>query len=192
MRKIALQHRSMKLEDLQLLLESNVHEHRAAALEILVAQYKRGDEEQRRRIFDFYLSNTHCVNNWDLVDASCRGIVGEHLRTRPRKLLDKLARSKSLWERRIAMVSTMPLVWAGETEDALRIAEVLLDDEHDLIHKAVGWLLREVGDEDQTALMNFLKKHYERIPRTALRYAIEHFPTEERKKMLKGKFTDLS
>jgi 3-methyladenine DNA glycosylase AlkD len=188
MRKIALRYRDLKLDDLQRLLDSKVHEHRAAALEILVSQYKRGDEKTRQQIFDLYLRNTKCVNNWDLVDASCRGIVGEHLRTRPRKVLDKLARSKSLWERRIAMVSTMPLVWGGETDDALRIAELLLDDAHDLIHKAVGWLLREVGDEDQAALVGFLKKHYERVPRTALRYAIEHFPMEQRKQMLKGEF----
>jgi 3-methyladenine DNA glycosylase AlkD len=188
MRKIALRYRDLRLDDLQRLFDSKVHEHRAAALEVLVSQYKRGDEKDRQQIFDFYLRNTKCVNNWDLVDASCRGIVGEHLRTRPRKVLDKLARSKSLWERRIAMVSTMPLVWEGETDDALRIAGLLLGDEHDLIHKAVGWLLREVGDENQAVLVGFLTEHYERVPRTALRYAIEHFPIELRKQMLRGKF----
>jgi len=188
LRKIAKQYRELEIEELEMLLRSRAHEHRAAALEILVEQYRRGDDKVRRQVFDFYLHNTRYVNNWDLVDGSCRGIVGEHLRTRSRRVLDKLARSESVWERRIAMVSTMPLVWGGETDDALRIAELLLDDAHDLIHKAVGWLLREVGDEDQAALVGFLKKHYERVPRTALRYAIEHFPMEQRKQMLKGEF----
>jgi 3-methyladenine DNA glycosylase AlkD len=188
LRRIALRYRTLDLDDLQRLLEAEVHEYRAAALEILVAQYKGGDEGLREVIVDFYLRNTQHVNNWDLVDGSCREILGEHLKTRSRRVLANLARSKSLWERRIAMVSTMTLVWAGEVDDALRTAEVLLDDRHDLIHKAVGWVLREVGDLDETALLSFLKKHYDRLPRTALRYAIEHFPVEERKKMLAGSF----
>jgi 3-methyladenine DNA glycosylase AlkD len=115
--------------------------------------------------------------------------VGGHLRTGSRKLLTKLARSKSLWERRIAMVSTMALVRDGDLEDALRVAEMLLDDRHDLIHKAIGWVLRVVGDEDRAALVSFLKTHYARVPRTALRYAIEHFSAGERKKMLAGEFS---
>jgi len=190
LRKITRGYRELEFDELQVMLQSKIHEHRSAALEILVEQYKRGDDKTRKQVFDFYLRNLGCVNNWDLVDGSCRGIVGEHLRTRSRRLLDKLARSESVWERRIAMVSTMALIRAGETEDALRVAENLLDDEHDLIHKAVGWLLREVGDCDQAALLRFLKKHYARVPRTALRYAIEHFDAEKRKRMLKGDFSD--
>ncbi len=188
MRRIALQYRALALSDLKKLLDSRIHEYRAAALEILATQYAYGDEKQREAIVDFYLQNTSRINNWDLVDASARPILGEYLKTRPRRILRTLAKSKSLWERRIAIVSTMTLVWAGELEDAMEIAEMLLDDEHDLIHKAVGWVLREAGIQDRARLIAFLEKHYERMPRTALRYAIEHFPSEQRKKMLAGLF----
>jgi 3-methyladenine DNA glycosylase AlkD len=189
MRRIALKYRTLALADLQTLLNSKIHDHRAAALEILVAQYARGDKNQRKEIVDFYLRNTSRVNSWDLVDASSRPILGEHLKTNPRRILRTLAKSESLWERRIAIVSTMTLVWAGELDDAMRIAEILLDDKHDLIHKAVGWVLREAGIKDRARLLAFLEKHYARMPRTALRYAIEHFPLEQRKKMLKGNFS---
>jgi 3-methyladenine DNA glycosylase AlkD len=188
MRRIALKYRALTLADLQKLLNSKIHDHRAAALEILVAQYARGDKKQRKEIVDFYLQNTSRINNWDLVDGSARPILGEHLKNYPRRILRTLAKSESLWERRIAIVSTMTLVWAGELDDALQIAELLLDDKHDLIHKAVGWVLREAGIKDRARLVAFLAKHYARMPRTALRYAIEHFPSEQRKKMLKGNF----
>jgi 3-methyladenine DNA glycosylase AlkD len=192
LRKIALKYRSLTMPDLQRLLESKIHEHRAAALEVLVAQYERGEKKTREGIVTFYLKSTNHINNWDLVDASSRPILGEHLKTHPRKVLKQLAKSKNLWERRIAMVSTMTLVWAGELDDAFQIAEVLLDDEHDLIHKAVGWVLREAGRKDRKRLVAFLEAHYARLPRTALRYAIEHFVPEQRKKMLTGNFNLLS
>ncbi|HLH33069.1 MAG TPA: DNA alkylation repair protein [Alloacidobacterium sp.] len=188
MRRTALKYRGLKLDDIQKLLDSRIHEYRAAALEILVAQYAKADERKRNTIVDFYLKNTSRMNNWDLVDASTRPILGEHLKTHPRKILKKLAKSKSIWERRIAMVSTMQLVWAGELDDAFEIAEMLLEDEHDLIHKAVGWVLREAGIEDRSRLLAFLEKNYARLPRTTLRYAIEHFAPEQRKKMLSGLF----
>jgi 3-methyladenine DNA glycosylase AlkD len=188
MRRIALKHRALKLADLQKLLDSRIHDHRAAALEILAWQYARADAQQRKEIVDFYLRNTSRINNWDLVDASSRPILGEHLKTHPRKILRTLAKSESLWERRIAIVSTMTLVWAGELDDAMQIAEMLLGDRHDLIHKAVGWVLREAGVKDRARLIEFLKKHHARMPRTALRYAIEHFPPEQRKEMLQGRF----
>lgn len=188
-RKIVKRYRTLSLADLEKLLASKDHEVRLAALMILVAQYERGDELLRREIFDLYLRNTRHINNWDLVDCSCREIVGAHLKSRSRKLLTKLANSESLWERRIAMISTMPFVWERDTSDALRIAEILLDDKHDLIHKATGWVLREVGDADRTILLQFIRKHYDRIPRTALRYAIEHFPAAERKQILSGQFS---
>ena len=188
LRKIALQHRSLALADLKTLLNSKLHEHRGAALEILVAQYKRGDEKQRRQVVRFYLANTRGINNWDLVDASCRPILGEHLKTNPRAILDKLCRSKNLWERRIAIISTMSLVWAGELDDAFRISEALLADKHDLMHKAVGWVIREAGRKDRARLLEFLETHYARIPRTALRYAIERFPPDQRRKLLAGNF----
>ena len=192
LRKIALQHRTLSLADLKILLSSKFHEHRGAALEILVEQYKRADEKQRKQIVRFYLSNTRGINNWDLVDVSCRPILGEHLKTHPRAIpktiLDKLCRSKNLWERRIAIISTMSLVWVGELDDAFRLAEALLDDQHDLMHKAVGWVLREADRKDRARLLAFLETHYTRIPRTALRYAIEHFPPDQRKKLLTGNF----
>jgi 3-methyladenine DNA glycosylase AlkD len=187
-RRIALRYRDLGFKDLELLLQSKVHEYRFVALQILVAQYKGGDEEMREKVVDFYLSHTDCVNNWDLVDASAGGILGMHLKTHPRGVLLRLVASESLWERRIAMIATMTLVRTGETKDALQVAKMLLGDSHDLIHKAVGWVLREVGVADRPALLAFLKKHYERLPRTALRYAIEHFSPEARKKMLMGQF----
>lgn len=187
LRRITKQYKELSLADVEKLLAAREHECRLAALLILVAQYQRGDDAVQREILDLYLSNTMYINNWDLVDASCREIVGAHLQRGSRKLLTRLARSKSLWERRIAMVSTMQLVWDGELDDALRVAEMLLDDRHDLIHKAVGWVLREVGDVDRAALVGFLEQHYQRVPRTALRYAIEHFPAPQRKQILAGK-----
>ncbi len=188
LRKIALRYKSLSLDELQCLLVSKEHEVRVAALEILVAQHRLGDEALQKKILRIYLRNTRYINNWDLVDCSCRDIVGGHLKAGPRKLLDKLAKSKNIWERRIAMISTMPLIRGGDVETPLRVAETLLDDPHDLIHKAVGWVLRVVGDQDRAALLRFLKKHYERVPRTALRYAIEHLPEAERKKILAGQF----
>jgi len=189
LRKIVLRYKTLGLDDLQRLLEAKEHECRSVALEILVMQYKSGDAELRREIVEFYLSNTRAINNWDLVDLSCRDIVGGHLKTGSRKLLTKLGKSESVWERRIAMVSTMSLVWEGDVADALHVAEMLLEDRHDLIHKAIGWVLRELGDKDEAALLGFLKQHYERVPRTTLRYAIEHFGAETRKRMLRGDFS---
>ena len=188
LRKIALQHRSLPLADIKTLLGSRFHEHRAAAVEILAAQYKRGDEKQRRQIVRFYVGNTRGINNWDLVDVSCRPILGEHLKTNPRTILDKLCRSRNVWERRMAVVSTMSLVWAGDLDDALRISAALLSDPHDLMHKAVGWVLREAGRKDRGRLLGFLKANYAGIPRTTLRYAIGHFPPDQRKKLLAGNF----
>ena len=192
LRKIALRYSELPLADIGKLLQSRIHERRAAALEILVRQYERGSAEQQIEITAFYLRNTAGINNWDLVDASAPSILGEHLRTRPRSILRKLAKSKSLWERRIAMIATMRLVRSGDVEDALNIAELLLKDRHDLIHKAVGWVLREVGRKDRARLLVFLETHYERLPRTTLRYAIEHFPVERRKRMLAGSFRVLA
>ena len=188
LRRILLRYRDLRLSDIERLLCSPIHEHRSAGFEILVAQYERGNDAQRERIFRFYLRHTRCANNWDLVDASAPYIVGEHLKTRPRDLLDRLAGSTLLWERRIAIVSTLMLIKSGQIEDTFRIAEKLLSDPHDLIHKAVGWALRETGKVSPDALLGFLQKHYAQIPRTALRYAIERFPAAQRKQILAGKF----
>jgi 3-methyladenine DNA glycosylase AlkD len=183
-RKIALRYCHLPLADIARLLASPIHEHRFAALEILVAQYECGSEEQRQQIFDFYLQNTHRTNNWDLVDTSAPYIVGEHLRTRPRAILDKLALSTMLWERRIAIVATLGLVRHGELKDTFRIARKLLNDKEPLIHKSVGWILREAGKVSQPELVAFLEKHSAKMPRTTLRYAIERFPPDERKRWL--------
>jgi 3-methyladenine DNA glycosylase AlkD len=188
-RHIALRYRHLPFADIKRLLASPIHEHRAVGLEILVAQHERGDDAQREKVFRFYLQNTRRANNWDLVDGSAPYIVGEHLKARPRGVLDRLAASKLLWERRIAIVSTLALIKNGEIMDTYRIAERLLADQHDLIHKAVGWALRETGKVSRPALLRFLRVHFKSIPRTTLRYAIERFPRAQRKRILAGKFT---
>ena len=184
-RRLAHRYLHLPLADVEKLLASPIHEHRFCALEILVAQY---DREPSRAIFDFYLKHTRFVNNWDLVDTSAPYIVGEHLLRRPRKILYRLAKSQSLWERRIAIVATQTLIRAGEIKDTFAIAKLLLKDEHDLIHKASGWMLREAGKQSEPALLAFLERNYSALPRTTLRYAIERFPAQQRKRMLAGIF----
>ena len=188
-RKIALQYRGLPLKDIAHLLASKFHEHRLVGLEILVAQYERGSEPDRENIFSFYLQHTACVNNWDLVDASAPYIVGAHLRTRPRDVLYALARSALVWDRRIAIVATFAFIRIGDLKDTYRIADMLLADKHDLIQKATGWALRETGKVSRPALLSFLREHYASLARTTLRYAIEHFPPEERRRILAGEFS---
>jgi 3-methyladenine DNA glycosylase AlkD len=188
LRKIALEFRDLSLPAVESLLESRIHEHRLAALEILVAQYERGSEEERQRVFDFYLAHTRRVNNWDLVDASAPYIVGAHLRTRERDLLYDLAQSANIWERRIAIVATFAFLRDADTRDLFAIAEMLLADRHDLIRKATGWALREAGKISPKLLIVFLSRNYNRISRTTLRYAIERFAPSVRKQMLAGEF----
>ncbi len=187
-RKVARAFRDLALDDVTRLLASPVHEDRFTALEILVAQYETGNAAQRDRVYRIYLRHTNRINNWDLVDTSARYIVGEHLRHRPRQPVYRLARSSNLWERRIAMISTHAWIARGDTADAYAIASLLLQDKHDLIHKAVGWMLREAGRHSRGTLLAFLQRHYAHVPRTALRYAIEHLPATERKKILAGRF----
>ena len=187
-RKLARKYRDLKLGDALRLLASPMHEHRAVALMILADQYRRGDASTKQTLFDSYLHHTQHVNNWDLVDGSAPYIVGENLVDRPRQILYRLARSPSLWERRIAMIATAAFIRRGELKDTFAIAQLLLDDEHDLIHKAVGWMLREAGKRSPAELIAFLKRNYSRLPRTALRYAIERLPESERKRALKGVF----
>lgn len=188
-RKIARQHLSLGFTDLTNLLASAIHEYRSAALEILVAQYARADEPQRERIVAFYLRHTRRMNNWDLVDAAAPYILGRHLQTRSREVLHDFAASRNLWERRIAIVATLALIRGGDIEETFRIAEKLLDDKHDLIHKAVGWALRESGKVSPGRLVAFLRRHCQRVPRTTLRYAIERFPRRQRKRFLAGEFS---
>jgi 3-methyladenine DNA glycosylase AlkD len=169
------------------LLASPYHEERLFALLLLMQLYQHAQEEGKVAAYDLYLRNTHRINNWDLVDLSAPRIVGRHLQDRPRNVLHKLARSSSLWERRIAILATAWFIRLDDYADTLRIAEMLLQDEHDLMHKAVGWMLREVGKRDLAAEEEFLLKHYRDMPRTMLRYAIERFPEPKRKNYLRGK-----
>ena len=184
-RRIAHRYLHLPLADVAKLLASPIHEHRFVALEILVAQYERGNQQ----VFNFYLKHTKFVNNWDLVDTSAPYIAGRHLLTRSRKILYRLAKSRNLWERRIAIVSTMTFIRAGEIDDTFAIAKLLLKDDHDLIHKAVGWMLRETGKQSAPALVRFLKQNYSALPRTTLRYAIERFSAAQRKRILTGDLT---
>ena len=185
-RKVAAQYRDLPLEEIARLLKSPYHEHRLVALAILVLQFMRGGEAERSRIYDFYLAQTGTINNWDLVDSSAPYIVGEHLMNRPRERLYQLARSENVWERRIAIVSTLKFVKAGQLDEAFGLSEALLGDKHSLIHKAVGWVLRETGKISRASQLRFIADHYPRIPRTALRYAIEHLSAGERKQILAG------
>ena len=175
------------LEEITSLLRAGAHEERFLALLLLVAAFKRGTEAEQRAIYRLYRTNTASINNWDLVDASAAPIVGGWLQKRSRAPLDRLARSKSLWERRIAIVATHHFIRQGELSDTFRIADLLLDDDHDLIHKAVGWMLREAGKRNPEAERKFLKTRHTRMPRTMLRYAIEKFPEAERRRYLIGR-----
>ncbi len=187
-RAIAKKFRHLELRDIQKLLNSRIHEHRSTGLTILVAQYEAGDAATKQKVFDFYLQHTRRINNWDLVDGSAPYIVGKHLLTQPRSVLYRLAKSQDLWERRIAMVATGAFIRTGDLKDTFGIAAQLLADKHDLIHKAIGWMLREAGKQSQARMTAFLKRNYSRMPRTALRYAIERLPEAQRKKALKGIF----
>jgi len=180
-RKVAKRYVDLSLADLQELLRSEIHEHRLTALLILVSKYGNADNSGKEEIFGFYLKNTVYVNNWDLVDLSAPKIVGDYLVNRDRSVLFKLAKSSSLWERRIAVLATSAFIGNNDFEDALAISKLLLVDEHDLIHKAVGWMLREIGKRDQEVLEEFLNEYSTRMPRTMLRYSIEKFSDDKRK-----------
>lgn len=183
-RKIAKRYARLPLQELGKLLESPFHECRLTALFILAGQYRKADTKERQQIVRFYLANRRRVNNWDLVDSSAPHILGHHLLDHDRSVLQKLARSTNLWDRRIAIIATAALIREGEYDDTLKLAEMLLCDEHDLIHKAVGWMLREVGNRSAVTEEKFLKNHAARMPRTMLRYAIEKFPEPKRKAYL--------
>jgi 3-methyladenine DNA glycosylase AlkD len=185
-RLIARQFRDLPLAQVRQLLLSRLHEERLTALLLLVYQYEHATTSVRREIYNFYLDHTERINNWDLVDASAEFIVGPWLEDKDRTILERLARSKSLWERRIAIIATFHYIRAGQFDTTLRMAELLLHDPHDLIQKAVGWMLREVGKRDQLTLRAFLTTHYRTMPRTMLRYAIERFDPELRRRYLKG------
>lgn len=173
-RALAKQYRSVELAELKPLLYSEVHEHRMTALLILTYQFEKADEKGRKAVYDFYFKHLAQVNNWDLVDSSAHKIMGEYLRDKDRSILRKLAKSKKLWEKRIAMIATSDYIRSGDFKDALVIAEILVHDEHDLIHKAVGWMLREIGKRNPEAEKKFLRKYHQTMPRTMWRYAVEN------------------
>jgi 3-methyladenine DNA glycosylase AlkD len=191
-RQIAKRYAGISLDAVAELIASPIHEHRMVALEILVEKYKKGNERERQTIFNFYRKQRKWINNWDLVDGSAPQILGMHLLSGGRELLEHMSVSKNLWERRMAIVATLTFIRRDEFDDTLRIAERLLDDKHDLIHKAMGWMLREVGKRSESTLVQFLEEHYDAMPRTALRYAIERFPEERRRRMLRGDFSTMS
>lgn len=188
-RRIAIQYKDLPFHHLEKLLKSKIHEERLIALLILVHNFRKNDPAIRRRIYDFYLAHTRHINNWDLVDCSADKIVGEYLKDRNRAVLLELARSKSVWERRIGIIATFQFIKdLKEHRDTFAVADVLLNDDHDLIHKAVGWMLREVGKRiSQPVEEAYLKTRYRKMPRTMLRYAIERFPEPKRKAYLAGR-----
>lgn len=184
-RAIAIKYKDISFDDIGKLLRSEIHEERLIALLILVHQFHH-EEMLQRRIYEFYLKHTKFVNNWDLVDLSSDKIMGGYLIDKPKTILYKLARSSNVWERRIAMIATYNFIKNKDFTDALSIAEILIEDKNDLIEKAVGWMIREVGNRDLKEEERFLKKHYKNMGRTALRYAIEKFPEKVRKGYLNG------
>lgn len=184
LRKLAREYQDLGTAEVLKLVTSTWHEERLLALFILVRQFQRGDQAARAAVYRAYMAHRKHVNNWDLVDSSAEHIVGAYLRDRDRRVLLRLARSKSLWDRRIAVLSTFHYIRHGEYDDTIRLAELLLDDRHDLIHKAVGWMLREIGNRDRRALEKFLSEHARRMPRTMLRYAIERLPLPLRRRYL--------
>jgi len=186
-RKTAKKYSEIQLNKIQEFLSSKIHEHRLTSLFILISKFENGNNNLKKEIFDFYLKNTKKINNWDLVDLSAPKILGAYMLDHPKekKILYKLAKSKNLWEKRIAMLSTYPLIKNNEFDDALKISKILLKDEYDLIHKAVGWMLREIGKKDQKTEEKFLKKHYKKMPRTMLRYAIGKFQKNKKEFYMK-------
>ena len=185
LRQAAKKQPNLSFKDLQSLLNSEIHEQRLTALFILIGQYQKANQANRGKIFNFYLKNTKNINNWDLVDLSAPNIVGDFLLAKPRGILYRLAKSKNLWEKRIAILATYTFIKNNQYGDTLKIAKILLNDDHDLIHKAVGWMLREVGKRNQKTEEIFLQKYYRQMPRTMLRYAIERFTPAQRKAYLK-------
>jgi 3-methyladenine DNA glycosylase AlkD len=185
-RSYAKKYRSASLPVIRELLKSKFHEERLLAVILLVGKFTSGNESDRRKIYELYLKQTRYINNWDIVDASAHFIVGPYLQDRSRDKLFELAGSENLWERRIAIMSTLHYIRQGEFDTALDISKRLVDDSEDLIHKAVGWMLREIGKRDRAAEEQFLKVHYRSMPRTMLRYAIEKFPEKKRQQYLKG------
>jgi len=183
-REVAKEYTDVSFDELQGLLNSKIHEHRLTALLILVQRF----DKDKEKVFNFYIKNFKNINNWDLVDLSAPKIIGEYLFDKDRDLLYKLVDSKDMWERRISIVSTFYFIKRNDLNDTFKLSELLLDNKEDLIHKAVGWMLREAGKRDEVRLVAFLEKHYYNIPRTTLRYSIERFEEGKRKYYLNKKY----
>lgn len=184
--RIAKKYKDLNLNDLNELLTSKIHEHRLVALDILVHKYNKANGENKRKLVNFYLKNTKRVNNWDLVDGSASRILGNYLLDKDKSILYKFAKSTNLWERRISIMATFIFIRNNKFQDTFKISKILLNDDSDLIHKAVGWMLREMGKRSLEKEESFLKKYYQKMPRTMLRYAIEKFPEKRRQAYLKG------
>jgi 3-methyladenine DNA glycosylase AlkD len=187
LRRLAKEYRHISISDALELLRSRFHEERALALLILIHIFSKANQQTKKEIYEAYLKHTRFINNWDLVDLSAPHIVGQFLMDKSRRPLYRLAKSNSLWERRISIIATLWFIRASDFSDTLGISELLLADKEDLIHKAVGWALREAGKRDLATEENFLREHYKSMPRTMLRYAIERFPEAKRQAYLKGK-----
>ncbi len=188
LRKLVKEYQDITIKEVMQLLKSSIHEERLFALLILVSKYSKGNETVKKKIYELYLQNTKFINSWDLVDGSAQHIVGAFLMDKSKEPIYRLAKSNSLWERRIAILSTFHFIKHDNYSETLKISKILLTDEQDLIHKAVGWMLREIGKRHISTEEIFLKKYYKRMPRTMLRYAIEKFPESKRKKYLRGDF----
>ncbi len=187
LRKLIKDYKGISLKEVTQLLDSPIHEQRQFAILILVNKYLKSDKTTQEKIYNLYLKNSRFINNWDLVDCSAAHIVGAFLMDKSKEPLYILAKSKDLWERRISIISTFHFIKNNEFNDTLKISKILLSDKEDLSHKAVGWMLREIGKRHMPTEENFLKEHYKKMPRTMLRYAIEKFPEPKRQKYLKGK-----
>ena len=183
-REVIKQFKDLTLQEIEAMLQSPIHEFRMSGLLILVNQFKQAKNEKRQEIYDFYLKNIEKINNWDLVDCSCRDIVGAFLFDKDRQKLYELAATNHLWSQRIAMVSTWYFIQKKQFSDTFRLAEMLLSHKHDLMHKAVGWMLREAWKRDDLAVEEFLEEHKKNMPRTALRYAIERMEEPKRRYFL--------
>ena len=180
-RKVAQEYyKVLDLNDIKNLLSSKIHEYRFTALIVLLLKFKKANAKEQKEIVDFYLDNAKSINNWDLVDVSAPNILGKYFLNKDKKILYKLAKSKNLWEKRISIISTFEFIRNKNFNDTLKISEILLTDSRDLIHKAVGWMLREVGNRDLKIEEEFLQKHYKKMPRVCLRYAIEKFDQEKK------------
>jgi len=187
LRKMAKECRGASVADAIQLLKSAIHEERLLALFLLIHAYLNGDDFVKRKIYNLYLKKTRYINNWDLVDLSAPNIIGNYLEDKSRRPLYDLAKSRDLWKKRIAILATFHFIKQKDFSDTLKISKILIGDDHDLIHKAAGWMLREVGKRDLQAEEKFMRQHYKKMPRTMLRYAIERFPEAKRQKYLNGK-----